>query len=67
MKAILSRKGLDDENGDSPSPILEDGRLVSIPIPSHTQELRYSDLTLDKGTEITYFDLMSQLSKKTKK
>lgn len=34
MKLILSRKGFDSEYGRVPSPIFEDGTLVSLPIPS---------------------------------
>ena len=34
MKIILSRKGFDSENGGYPSPILPNGTLLSIPIPS---------------------------------
>ncbi|MHA1435339.1 MAG: hypothetical protein ACTSO7_15970 [Candidatus Heimdallarchaeota archaeon] len=34
MKVILSRKGFDSANGGYPSPILPDGTLLSIPIPS---------------------------------
>ncbi|MEX8500938.1 hypothetical protein [Leptothrix ochracea] len=34
MKIILSRKGFDAENGGIPSPILPDGTLVPLPIPS---------------------------------
>lgn len=36
MKIILSRKGFDSQNGGYPSPILEDGTLLSLPIP-HTK------------------------------
>jgi hypothetical protein len=34
MKLIFSRKGFDSVYGKMPSPILEDGRLVCLPIPS---------------------------------
>lgn len=34
MKIILSRKGFDSSYGGYPSPILPDGSLLSIPIPS---------------------------------
>ncbi len=34
MKIIFSRKGFDAENGGIPSPILPDGTLVPLPIPS---------------------------------
>lgn len=33
MKVILSRKGFDGTYGGFPSPILEDGRMISLPIP----------------------------------
>ena len=34
MRLILSRKGFDSSAGGGPSPILPDGRLVSLPIPA---------------------------------
>lgn len=34
MKVILSRKGFDSANGGMPSPIMPDGTLLSMPIPS---------------------------------
>ena len=34
MKIILSRKGFDSSNGGIPSPILPDGTMLSLPIPS---------------------------------
>ena len=58
MKIILSRKGFDSENGGYPSPIIPDGRLVSLPIPAGDDN-RYSDLMLDN--ERSYFDVMKQL------
>ena len=37
MKIILSRKGFDSTSGGCPSPVFEDGRFVSLPIPdSHS-------------------------------
>ena len=59
MKIILSRKGFDSENGGYPSPIMPDGRLLSLPIPSEDDN-RYSDLILDN--ENSYFDIMHQLN-----
>ena len=41
MKIILSRKGFDSANGGIVSPIMEDGTLVSFPIPADED---------DKGT-----------------
>ena len=36
MRVILSRKGFDSQYGGMPSPILPDGTLLSLPIPSKT-------------------------------
>jgi hypothetical protein len=47
MKIILSRKGFDSSYGGVPSPILPDGTLLSIPIPSKRPPLRYCDLRLE--------------------
>jgi len=58
MKIILSRKGFDSANGGYPSPILKDGKMVSLPIPS-VDSVKYSDLKLSDGQ--TYFNLMNQL------
>lgn len=43
MKVILSRKGFDTKNGCCPSPIMPDGTLLSLPIPSN-DELTYADI-----------------------
>jgi len=39
MKIILSRKGFDAENGGQPSPIMPDGTLLALPIPSEDDVL----------------------------
>ena len=44
MKIILSRKGFDSANGGIVSPIMEDGTLISFPIPSKDDKDRYEDL-----------------------
>lgn len=59
LKIILSRKGFDSENGGYSSPILPDGRLLSLPIPSEDDN-RYSDLLLEDT--ISYFDIMQRLN-----
>lgn len=51
MKIILSRKGFDSENGGYPSPILPNGTLLSIPIPSaynnnNYMQLKYEDVKI---------------------
>ena len=43
MKVILSRKGFDSSNGGIVSPIMEDGTLISFPIPSDDKD-RFDDL-----------------------
>lgn len=43
MKIILSRKGFDSSNGGCPNPILPNGTLLSLPIPSE-DELSFSDI-----------------------
>ena len=43
MKVILSRKGFDSSNGGIVSPIMEDGTMLSLPIPSDDQD-RFEDL-----------------------
>lgn len=57
MKVILSRKGFDSAYGGYPSPILPDGKMISLPIPS-SDSIKYSDLEIDGST---YFDLMIDL------
>lgn len=47
-RIILSRKGFDSKAGGSASPILNDGRLFSIPIPQdHPSPQKYNDLNFD--------------------
>lgn len=64
MKIVLSRKGFDSHAGGGPSPILPDGRLLSLPIPEPSRNpcprLRYEELrwgALDR----TYLDLIREL------
>lgn len=38
MKVILNRKGFDSSNGGIVSPIMEDGTLLSFPIPSKDKD-----------------------------
>lgn len=58
MKVILSRKGFDSEFGGSPSPILADGSLISLPIPTSSDTLTYRDLRFGDGN---YGRLMERL------
>lgn len=60
VKIILSRKGFDSSNGGSPSPIMPDGSLLSMPIPSGNSA-RYTDLHYHG---LSYSDLLHQLNPK---
>ena len=42
MRVVLSRKGFDSGYGGVPSPILPDGRMVSLPIPDKDAPVTYS-------------------------
>lgn len=44
MKIILSRKGFDSSAGKKPSPILPDGRMISLPIPDKSSAIAYKDI-----------------------
>ncbi len=57
MKVILSRKGFDSVNGGIVSPILEDGTMISFPIPSNDSS-SYNDL---KYNGILYSKILSDL------
>ena len=63
MKVILSRKGFDSQYGGYPSPILPDGRLISLPIPSN-DNICYNDLKIDSN--LTYYEVMKYLNPKIK-
>ncbi len=58
MKVILSRKGFDSSNGGCPSPILPDGTLLSMPIPSD-DNVSYEELCYCGNN---YSDLLAHLS-----
>jgi hypothetical protein len=62
MEIILSRKGFDSAFGGYPSPILQGGEMVSLPIPLE-DSIRYSDL---KTGGSTYYDLMKDLKPRIK-
>jgi len=44
VKIILSRKGFDSSYGGIPSPILPDGRLLSLPIPNPPDRTTYAQI-----------------------
>jgi hypothetical protein len=59
MRIIVSRKGFDSKYGGVPSPILPDGRLLSLPIPL-AENLAYGEITFD-GANVG--DLVAHLTK----
>ena len=61
MKVILSRKGFDSANGGQASPILPDGTMLSLPIPSH-DDIPFSEIQWH-GT--SFLDIIRQLNKNT--
>lgn len=50
VKIILSRKGFDSDSGGGPSPILPDGKMLSLPIPDRLPPgLPYHEVTAPGG------------------
>lgn len=49
MKLILSRKGFDSGSGGVPSPIMPDGRMVSLPIPAKGAPKSYEKIEWAPG------------------
>ena len=47
MRVILSRKGFDSKYGGVPSPILPDGRMISLPIPDKDAPVTYGAIHRD--------------------
>lgn len=58
MKIILSRKGFDSQFGGYPSPILPDGRMVSLPIPSPNDTACFGSIFCASQS---YYELMKDL------
>lgn len=63
MRIILSRKGFDTQYGGQPSPILPDGTLLSLPIPSKFEKLKFSELTYNGKS---YLDIIKELNPTSK-
>ncbi len=63
MKVILSRKGFDSGSGGHPSPILPDGKLLSLPVPRDGR-IKYSEIYADGNK--TYYEVMQHLYKDKK-
>jgi len=60
MKVILSRKGFDSSAGGHASPILPDGTMLSLPIPSSHDSLSYGAITAPGGS--TLADIIHDLA-----
>jgi Nucleotide modification associated domain 3 len=60
VKIIFSRKGFDSTSGGKPSPILPDGRMVSLPIPDKNSPICYSEISWQ---EFNLGNLVSSLTK----
>ena len=65
MKIILSRKGFDSSYGGTPSPILPDGTLLSMPIPDDSLESlpTYNDIHFDG---LSYAEMLHDLPRRKK-
>jgi len=63
MKVVLSRKGFDSSYGGQASPILPDGTLLSLPIPSKNDNVLYTDLFYEGKS---YFEIIKELKVNTK-
>lgn len=66
MKIILSRKGYDSSYGGGASPIMPNGDLISIPIPSVNNEIGTGYSEINYGTK-SYLELMKELGLKIPK
>ena len=62
MKIILSRKGFDTQYGGDASPILPDGKMLSLPIPLEDDSLSYNSITAPGGK--CYAEIMKELGVK---
>lgn len=57
MKFIFSRKGFDSENGGTASPVMPDGAMISMPIPSNNN-MKFEDISYNGRT---YMDIWQDL------
>ncbi len=57
MKMIFSRKGFDSGSGGGASPILPDGRMISLPIPDYRGSTTYGDIQDDTDVSKLVADL----------
>ncbi len=66
MKIILSRKGFDGTYGGFPSPILEDGKMISLPIPIDNEHERNITYDLLSPQDVNLGSLLRELGKTPK-
>lgn len=59
MKIILSRKGFDSSAGGVPSPIFEDGSILSLPIPDDRSSIKYEEIVYPG---LCFWSLVEQLT-----
>ena len=59
MKVIISRKGFDCSAGKMASPILPDGRIISLPIPTSHDKTTWADIEVSNGLDLA--ELVSHL------
>lgn len=64
MKVILSRKGFDSSAGGHASPILPDGTMLSLPIPSSHDSLSYDAISTANGRSLA--EVLSDLGGKAR-
>ena len=64
MRIILSRKGFDSGNGGQPSPILPDGTLLSMPIPSDEDLDNTFSSIIWNG--MSYYEIIRSLNPRSK-
>ena len=65
MKIILSRKGFDSAWGGCPSPVLPDGTMLSMPIPTNEDNsIHYEDIRFQDSS---YLDIWKQLRPRQQK
>ena len=65
MKIILSRKGFDSAIGGHPSPVLPDGKMLTLPVPGDWETLTYSDIIAPGGR--SYAEILEDLDSGAKK
>lgn len=69
MKVILSRKGMDSENGGIPSPIIQTKhgirKFYSLPIPAENSDIKYDELHLFDDLKVS--DFIADLGLKSRK